>query len=145
MKTSVFLVFSSILVQVVWSNDVQYFTCLSCSGIDFTQERDLQCLNDTASIKTFIHCNSTWPCSHRKQINLKTGKINSVLRGCEPPLVTGECIYSNPNNDCFKFCYSENCNNETDPWLHDNPNGCSYNVASGFLAVAVPLIIFFTP
>lgn len=75
----------------------------------------------------------------------ETGKINSVLRGCEPPLVTGECIYSNPNNDCFKFCYSENCNNETDPWLHDNPNGCSYNVASGFLAVAVPLIIFFTP
>lgn len=81
----------------------------------------------------------------------ETGRINSVLRGCEPQLVTGDCIYSNPNNDCFKFCYSENCNNEINPWHHDNPwlhdnhNGCSYNVASGFLAVAVPLIIFFTP
>lgn len=151
MKTSVFLVFSSLLVQVAWSNHVRYFTCLSCAGIDFTQEKDFQCLNDPASITTFIHCNSTWSCSHRKQINEKTGKINSVLRGCEPQLVTGDCIYSNPNNDCFKFCYSENCNNEINPWHHDNPwlhdnhNGCSYNVASGFLAVAVPLIIFFTP
>uniref|UniRef100_K1P3R0 Uncharacterized protein n=1 Tax=Magallana gigas TaxID=29159 RepID=K1P3R0_MAGGI len=120
--------------------------CFTCSFTVNKPWMKTECVNNTEQIS--IHDDSR-PCKNycytEERFNIQTGKINSVLRGCEPPLVTGECIYSNPNNDCFKFCYSENCNNETNPWLHDNPNGCSYNVASGFLAVAVPLIIFFTP
>lgn len=56
--------------------------------------------------------------------SLETGRVISVLRRCLPYHYTGnECTYSNPNLDCIKFCFSENCNNETNIWTSGNENG----------------------
>nr|XP_022287312.1 uncharacterized protein LOC111100027 [Crassostrea virginica] len=137
---SVFLIFN---IQVCGSTE--YFTCVSCSGTDFTHNfAALQCLNDTDSITSgFIHCNSSWPCSHREQIDQRTGRVLSVLRGCEPASVGANCVPSFPHVDCLKFCTSEMCNNETNLWTeHKHEPGSNGDGSNGRRVTAVlPFIL----